>query len=277
MARERRRLLIAPQRLVAAGAPGLKPPVLALTAEESRYLTRVLRYGPGDGFAVINGAGSLWSAELLAVDRAVLQQPLAAPLQDQPPSQPQLVLAAAVVKRDFEVVVRMAVELGVDRLIPLLCERTAVQGQLRPERWRTIAAEAAEQCERLWMPQIDAPTPLAALLAEASAPGAAACLRCWATTRRDDLMPLSHLLQTNPLLQTAQLASTPDVTAQLPLPTGIWLACGPEGGWSEAEEQQVLGLDWQPVGLGPRILRSSTACIAGLSSLSAWRAARSGC
>jgi 16S rRNA (uracil1498-N3)-methyltransferase len=269
MARERRRLLIAPERLAAAAAEGLELPVLALTAEESRYLTRVLRYGPGDGFAVINGAGSLWSAELLAADRAVLQQPLAAPLQDQPPSQPQLVLAAAVVKRDFEVVVRMAVELGVDRLIPLLCERTAVQGQLRPERWRTIAAEAAEQCERLWMPQIDQPTPLAALLAEASAPGAAACLRCWATTRRDGLMPLDQLLQLE------AWASTPDAAA--PLPTGIWLACGPEGGWSEAEEQQVLGLDWQPVGLGPRILRSSTACIAGLSSLSAWRAARSGC
>jgi len=167
------------------------------------------------------------------------------------------------------VVVRMAVELGVDRLIPLLCERTAVQGQLRPERWRTIAVEAAEQCERLWMPQLDQPTPLAALLAEASAPGAAACLRCWATTRRDGLMPLDQLLQ------LAAWASTPDAAA--PLPTGIWLACGPEGGWSEAEEQQVLGLGWQPVGLGPRILRSSTACIAGLSSLSAWRAARSGC
>jgi len=131
MARERRRLLIAPERLAAAAAESLELPVLALTAEESRYLTRVLRYGPGDVFAVINGAGSLWSAELLAADRAVLQQPLAAPLQNQPPSQPQLVLAAAVVKRDFEVVVRMAVELGVDRLIPLLCDRTAVQGQLK--------------------------------------------------------------------------------------------------------------------------------------------------
>jgi 16S rRNA (uracil1498-N3)-methyltransferase len=60
MARERRRLLIAPERLAAAAAEGLELPVLALTAEESRYLTRVLRYGPGDVFAVINGAGSLW-------------------------------------------------------------------------------------------------------------------------------------------------------------------------------------------------------------------------
>jgi len=236
MARELRRLLISPERLASAESE------LPLNSAESRYLTRVLRLGDGDRFSVIDGQGCLWEAHLQGRDQARLLQSLAAPLQRQPPPQPRLLLAAAVVKRDFEVVVRMAVELGVDRLIPLLCERTAVQGQLRPERWRTIAAEAAEQCERLWMPQIDQPTPLAALLAEASAPGAAACLRCWATTRRDGLMPLDQLLQLE------AWASTPDAAA--PLPTGIWLACGPEGGWSEAEEQQVLGLDWQPVGLG---------------------------
>lgn len=279
MARERRRLLIAPERLAAAAIHGQDSPTLALTAEESRYLTRVLRYGPGAGFAVVNGAGSLWSATLLAADRAVLEQPLTAPLQHQPPPQPPLVLAAAVVKRDFEVVVRMAVELGVDRLIPLVCERTAVQGQLRPERWRTIAAEAAEQCERLWMPQVDAPTSLAALLDASSAAGAAAGptapLLCWATTRRDDLLPLDRLLAR---VQPAQPEAIAVGSAgKAALPAELWLACGPEGGWSEGEEGEALAQGWQPIGLGPRILRSSTACVAGLSSLSAWRAARACC
>ena len=55
MAREQRRLLVPRLRLLAAAGGAL-----ALTAEESRYLTRVLRYGHGDGFAVIDGEGSLW-------------------------------------------------------------------------------------------------------------------------------------------------------------------------------------------------------------------------
>ena len=256
MAREQRRLLIAPQRLAAAAAG-----VLALSAEESRYLTRVLRYGPGDGFAVLDGAGGLWSAELLGPDQARLLQQL----QRDPAPRPQLVLAAAVVKRDFEVVVRMAVELGVDRLLPLLCERTAVQGQPRPERWRSIAAEAAEQCERLWLPSIEDPLPVTALLQQYPASPERLCF--WATTRQQALPDLSAALESEAGTGTGTEAAIAEMV----------LACGPEGGWSGAEEEQAAAAGWRPVQLGPRILRSSTACVAALSGLSAWRARRHGC
>ena len=275
MAREQRRLLIAPARLAAAasaasGGGRLEAIELTLSAAESRYLTRVLRYGPGDGFTVVDGAGRLWAAQLLAADRARLEQPLAEPLQHQPPPRPRLVLAAAVVKRDFEVVVRMAVELGVDQLLPLLCERTAVQGQLRPERWRSIAAEAAEQCERLWLPEIADPCTLPAVLEQASAAGAAsaagdaASLLLWATTRRSDRLPLVEILSR----QNLQPSEWPEA---------IWLACGPEGGWADAEESQARSAGWTAVDLGPRILRSSTACVAGLSAISSWRGGVCGC
>jgi hypothetical protein len=160
MARERRRVLIPPARLREVGAQGC----LTLSPEHSRYLRKVLRYTPGDRFAVVDGAGHLWDAELLDQSQARLLQPLEQPLLRESPPSPALVLLAAVVKRDFELVVRMAVELGVDRLVPITSERTAVLGQLRSERWQTIAEEAAEQCERLWLPHLDPPTPLAQLL-----------------------------------------------------------------------------------------------------------------
>lgn len=270
MARERRRLLIARERLEAAAqASGLEGPELTLTPAEGRYLSKVLRYGPGDRFAVLDGAGALWGAQLLAADRARLEQPLQAPLERQAPPRPRLVLAAAVVKRDFEVVVRMAVELGVDRLLPLQCQRTAVQGQLRPERWRSIAAEAAEQCERLWLPEIADPRPLAAVL-EQGLPAEAPVLHLWATTRRLDRRALGEVL--SGLAGEGDPASRPDSR-----PAEIWLACGPEGGWSEGEESHAGARGWLPVDLGPRILRSSTACVAGLSALSSWRARVCGC
>lgn len=252
MARERRRLLIARHRLAAAASGPL-----ALSAEESRYLSRVLRYGPGDGFTVVDGEGQLWQARLETPDRARLEQPFQQPLQRQAPPRPPLVLAAAVVKRDFELVVRMAVELGVDRLVPLLCERLAVLGQLKTERWRSIAAEAAEQCERLWLPEIAEPTPVADLFAGARG------LCYWATTRREGLPELAERLEDLPLAAAGGDA--------------LWLACGPEGGWSPAEQQVAQEEGWQPVALGPRILRSSTAAVAGMALLSSWRARRSGC
>lgn len=255
MVREQRRLLIPRPRLEAAGDGAL-----ALTPEESRYLTRVLRYGPGDGFAVVDGQGGLWSAELTGAATAQLRAPLAQPDRQQPAPRPALVLAVAVVKRDFELVVRMAVELGVDRLIPLLCDRTAVQGQLKPERWRTIAAEAAEQCERLWLPAIEEPQPLASLLSGSAPAGA---LRLWATTRQPQLPALADFLA------AANPAEPP--------PEAAWLACGPEGGWSPAEEQGALAAAWSPMQLGPRILRSSTAAVAALAELAQWRWRRWGC
>ena len=253
MVREQRRLLMSRPRLEAANGGAL-----ALTAEESRYLTKVLRYGPGDGFAVVDGRGSLWRAALTGAATAQLKGSLEQPECHQPAPQPPLVLAVAVVKRDFELVVRMAVELGVDRLVPLLCERTAVLGQLKPERWRSIAAEAAEQCERLWVPAIEEPQPLSSLLDHG---GAAEDLRLWATTRQAQLPPLAQALE---------------AWAE-PAPAAVWLACGPEGGWSPGEEQQALGAGWRPVQLGPRILRSSTAAVAAVAALAAWRWRRCGC
>ena len=252
--REQRRLLMSRARLEAAAAG-----MVSLSPDESRYLTRVLRFGPADGFAVIDGQGSLWQAQLSDAGHAQLLQPLAQPALQQPAPLPALVLAVAVVKRDFELVVRMAVELGVDRLIPLVCERTAVLGQLKPERWRSIAAEAAEQCERLWLPCIDDPQPVQEVLAESVAP---ASLRLWATTRQPQLPHLADLL--------------PDPAAD-PAPAAVWLACGPEGGWSAGEEQQAQVAGWQPLQLGPRILRSSTAAVAAMAGLAQWRWSQTRC
>lgn len=262
MVRELRRLLIERERLVAGD-----PSQLCLSADERHYLERVLRYGPGERFSVVDGAGHGWTARLQSGGVAELEQPLAAPLQVQTQPRPNLVLVAAVVKRDFEVVVRMAVELGVDRLIPVLSDRTAVQGQLRPDRWRSIAVEAAEQCERLWLPRIEAPVALADLLS-AGAPQSptrrdplpGAVLRLWCTTRTQELPPL--------------LESLPAAGEE---PRELWLACGPEGGWSPSEDHLAQGCGWRAVQLGPRILRSSTACVAALAALSLWRGVRCGC
>ena len=247
MAREARRLLIAPARLSALGTDRR----LALEPAESHYLRRVLRRRAGARVEVVDGRGSLWSA-VLEPDQALrLEQPPDRPLRQAPPPRPPLHLALALPRRDTELVWRMGCELGVDRLQPLLADHGVVAGRPPMERWRAVLREATEQCERLWLPTLAEPTSAAAWLA--SPPPGQALI---ALTRRPGLPHLADWLATVDCL-----------VADAPLS----LAIGPEGGWSEAEERGALAAGWRAVSLGSTILRCSTAAVAGITLLAARR------
>ena len=254
MSRELRRLLIDPQRFSAAERDqgGGRRPAFGLQPPETHYLGRVLRLRSGDRLAVIDGRGRLWSAVLIAADRLELEQPVEQPLQRKLPQTPSLGLAMAVPRRDADLVWRMATELGADQLQPLLAQRSAVRGRLPLERWQVIVREATEQCERLWLPRLH---PDARALEWLNSPPTGRGL--FATTRRPDL----------PLL--GQVLARWEVEGRSP-PSALTLAIGPEGGWSEQEEEAAMAAGWQAVSLGETILRSSTAAVAGLAQLCGW-------
>jgi 16S rRNA (uracil1498-N3)-methyltransferase len=140
-----------------------------------------------------------------------------------------------------------------------------VAGSLALERAEAIVREACEQSERLWLPKLALDQELAAELDRGPAIEARCRgeLRLLATTRHANLEALQQVL-----------ASTgPDSAAA---PSRVRLAIGPEGGWSAAEEQLALSRGWQPVSLGPTILRTSTAAVAAAAQLTAWRAGWAG-
>jgi len=265
MARELRRLLIPLERLQAAAAqaagaeaalrPGTPALLVPLSRSEQHYLRRVLRLRDGDPVAVVDGEGSRWSAALQASERLQLMEPLDAPLQRQPAAERRLQLALALPRRDVELVWRMATELGIDRLQPLRAERCVAITEPPLERWRTVVAEACEQCERLWLPGIAGLEEAGPWLAGAGAASADPPLRLLATTRQHSL----------PLLQELLLEHRPAARE-------LVVAVGPEGGWSPAEEQAALAGGWQPVSLGPTILRTDTAAVAASALLTNWRA-----
>ncbi|MCP9836733.1 16S rRNA (uracil(1498)-N(3))-methyltransferase [Cyanobium sp. N.Huapi 1H5] len=261
MGRELRRLLITPERIaaLAAGDPGQAR--LALEPPERHYLERVLRYRPGDRLALVDGIGGLWTAVLDPERILRLEQDPGAPLLREAPPVPPLELAMAVPRREADLVWRMATELGADRLQPLLAERGAPGERCPIERWQGIVREATEQCERLWHPVLESPRPAGEWLSRPS-PGIALL----ATTRREGLPLCSQRLRE--LVEGAGADAT-DRAA------GLRLAIGPEGGWSTREEERAEAAGWQPVSLGPTILRTATAAVAGLALLADWRALRS--
>lgn len=255
MVREWRRLLVEPARLQDAAAG------LLLQPEELHYLRRVLRLRSGERFALIDGCGHLWTATLEAWEarslaRAQLEQPLECPCVSTPPAAPQLCLAVAPPRRDPEVMLRMACELGMDGIQWLQSERSLPEALPRASRQAAVLREALEQCERLWLPRCAGPEPFESWLATPPAG-----LTLLATTRDRGAGPLLQVLADHGLS-----AAGPTVT----------VAIGPEGGWSPAEEELARSRGWLRVSLGEAILRSSTAAVAAASLLSAWREAAGG-
>ncbi len=240
---ELRRLLIEPKRLAERNTNGC----LVLREEERHYLRRVLRLRPGAAVAVVDGRGHLLQGRLQTEGDLLL--PFIAP-QSAQQSTPQIGLAISIVRRGMDDVMRMACELGVDCIQPLRSKRSPPQADYRPERWQTILREALEQCERLWMPQL---LPLISSDQWWDVPGSKEMLAI-ATTRVEGLNDFTFWLQRNH-----------------PRNSCVWIAIGPEGGWDPKEQAQAIAEGWSPISLSDDILRTSTAAVAGLATLSNWR------
>jgi len=218
---------------------------VALAPAEAHRLKDVLRLRPGDDVAFFNGRDGEWRATIaelgpdggtaVAAEQVRLQQATG-----------DLWLVFALVKRPrLEWLVEKATELGVGALLPVTTART-IADRVNPARLAAIAREAAEQSERLDLPDIHAPAPLAKLLA------------AW---------PKGRTL----VLCDETGAAPPIAEAAGAIPPGP-IACltGPEGGFAESELDALRKLPFVfPVGLGPRVLRSETAALAALAILQA--------
>jgi 16S rRNA (uracil1498-N3)-methyltransferase len=220
--------------------PHLKPARAALTGEQASHLARVLRAEPGQIFDVVAN-GFLHRAEVTAVSNERVDFNLHEELEAD--AALPLHLYLAIFKFDhFEWAIEKATELGVAAVTPILARRTEKHlGQAalkRVERWRRIAHEASQQSRRTDVPRIADPIGLKYALAAETAP-----------TR----ILLSETEQNTSL--SAALAGAAELS----------LAIGPEGGWTPDEMALFVQHQWQPVTLGPRILRAETAAIAAIA------------
>lgn len=215
----------------------------------------MLRLTEGAAIAAFND----YSGEFLCYLRAVgrHRSELSVDRQLRPPVQSgKLWLLFAPLKRArLDWLIEKATELGVETLQPVWTERTQPD-RVNRERLRAIAIAAAEQSERLDIPEIRDPADLPVLL------------RGWRAERRL-------------LVCDESGGGVPIAAALADLPAGRETAVlvGPEGGFSETELDALGKLPIVTrVGLGPRVLRAETAAIAALAVLQAiagdWRCRR---
>ena len=207
---------------------------IPLDGDQAAWLGRVMRRGVGGRLAVFNGTDGEWEAEIAALERGSGQAAVLQRLRPQHAS-PDIWLAFAPAKRGTgDLVVRQATELGVSRILPVIAEHSVVD-RLNPVRLRRIAIEAAEQCERLDVPEIAPLASLRDLIAD------------WPAGR-----PLAACHPGGGAMQAG------------PAPGGLLL--GPEGGFAAGELDALVETGFvRLVSLGPRILRAETAVVAALS------------
>ncbi|NCY17446.1 MAG: 16S rRNA (uracil(1498)-N(3))-methyltransferase [Actinobacteria bacterium] len=201
-----------------------------LTVEDRHHLDRVRRLRAGDPVSVTDGRGAWrwcrFGPELL-IDGEIQ-------CVDVP--NPPVTVAFALVKGERpELVVQKLTELGVDRVVPFVAERSVVRWDAEKTarsltRLRRVAIEAAMQSRRVWLPTID------------------------------DLRTFDEVL-TLPGMVAADRGGTP------PSLTAPSIMIGPEGGWSDQERSRLGGL----VSLGGGVLRAETAAITAGAMLCALR------
>jgi len=211
----------------------------ALGPEQSHYLLHVLRAKSGDRVLLFNGRDGEWQAEIAAARRALT---VACRVQTRRQAGvPDIwLLFAPVKKTPADYLAQKATELGAARLQPVFTRRTIVT-RVNRERLSANAAEAAEQSDRLSVPQTPQPVTLEKALA------------AWPAERR--LYFCDEGGEAQPLAEAARGTSGPAA-----------ILTGPEGGFDPAERAMLRACPFVvPVTLGPRILRADTAALAALA------------
>ncbi|RYD26554.1 MAG: RsmE family RNA methyltransferase, partial [Verrucomicrobiaceae bacterium] len=134
----------------------------ALTGDEARHLSQVLRGKAGERITVFDGRGRRAAATVKGVSKDHIPLELGEPVISASTG-PAIILAQAIPKgKNMDFIVQKAVELGVSAIQPLVTANTIVQpGEGKSEKWRRVALEACKQCGQDTLPEIAEPMPYA--------------------------------------------------------------------------------------------------------------------
>ena len=213
-----------------------------LTGSEAHHLSHVLRMDVGQHVTLFDGKGAEFTArigrvhrsrvDLEVLDRAEISRELSF----------ELILGVALPKGDRQRwLIEKAVELGVARVVPLITERGVAQPvETATARLRRAVIEASKQCGRNQLMEISGPQSIS------------------------DYVQTVTDSATRLIAHRSDDVDTSDDVARLASTSGqhqVYIAVGPEGGFSPQEANLAEENGWKLVSLGPRTLRVDTAAL----------------
>lgn len=221
------------RRFFVSTLPHVREPLCWLNERESYHLFRVVKIAKGEEVELFDGKGAACIAILVETreQRAQVRWVRDGRVDT---AHDEVWLCLSVLKQQaWSTALRMATELGVHHIVPILCARTIARKEKR-ERWENIILAAVKQCGRTTIPTLHPVHPFD-WIAHIS------------VSNRFILVPSAH-----PISDFSVSGDTA-------------LCVGPEGGFSGEELQKATQNGWVACGLGSTVLRADTAAASALS------------
>jgi 16S rRNA (uracil1498-N3)-methyltransferase len=219
--------------------------IIVLPEEASKHMVQVLRMQVGEALQLTDGLGNLFAAEIVDDHKKKCSVRIIG-IKYTPPAPRHITIAISLLKNAsrFEWFLEKATEIGVQAIIPLLCERTERE-HFRYDRMKGILTSAMLQSQQNWLPLLHQPVGYEQLF------------------RLEDIATVSqkfiaHCIEEERLDLRAQVNTS--------LPSQLILI-GPEGDFTPAEIALALEHQFTPVILGSNRLRTETAGIVAATLL----------
>ena len=207
-----------------------------LDKSQSHYVSKVMRIKENEVFSLFNSSGE-WEAKITSTSKSIVEFNVTKQLR-QKENLKELWLAFSPIKSNyFNFMIQKATELGVTKFLPIIFDRTIVR-KINKERLEKIIIEAAEQSNRIQVPNIEDSQNLNNFLDENNV----------------DLI-FTDLNSNNNKVDLKKLNDKPTC-----------IIVGPEGDFSESEREEILSYKGvQAIKINENILRSETAVISAIS------------
>jgi len=231
-----------------------------LDADESAHCVRVLRHRVGDTIHVIDGEGTLLTCRLTddnprGAEAAILERQA-----DWGAHPYRLTVGCCPTKNNdrFEWFVEKATEMGVDRIVPLIGERSE-RKVYKTERAQRIALSATKQSLKARIPEITEPVSVKSFLADSSCQSDASC---HSERSEESLRLIAYCFEDPEHPRTSIKEALSSFRG-----TDVTVLIGPEGDFSPEEAALALRSGYIPVHLGPSRLRTETAAVTAAAAV----------
>ncbi len=215
--------------------PAPVPAEIILDADQSRHAVRVLRLADGERIAVGDGQGTVYTGTIAGASPTACRVEVSDPVKAAPrPCRLTVGIAPPKNPERLEWFLEKATEMGIDRVVPLLCARSE-RRVLKVERERKVVLSAMKQSTGAWLPVVDELTPFAKFIPQAQGTK----LVGWCDPGVEKLTPLQAIVPGEE----------------------ITILIGPEGDFSPDELKTALDAGFKPITLGPNRLRTETAAL----------------
>jgi 16S rRNA (uracil1498-N3)-methyltransferase len=222
--------------------PEFSPANTVLNAEESKHCIRVLRHVNGDEITILNGHGTLFTAQIIdANPKACKLEILNQTMENERPFCLHMVVAPTKNIDRFEWFLEKATEIGIEQITPIICEHSE-RKIIKPERLEKVIIAATKQSLKSYKPILNPIISFKDFIANDNSNTHKFIAHCYNTPK--ELLKDSYSTNTN-----------------------VTILIGPEGDFSEEEVKRAMENGFIPVSLGKSRLRTETAAIMGCATI----------